>query len=46
MCYMYNDGFEFETYVYINNKRIYLEDTTNFGTVIEQDEVNKKTLVP
>lgn len=44
--YDVNDDFEFETYVYINNKRIYLEDTTNFGTVIEQDEVKKKTLVP
>ena len=43
---MYNDDFEFETYIYINNKRIYLEDTINFRTVIEQDEAKEKTLVP
>lgn len=43
--YDINDDFEFETYVYVNNKRIYLEDTTNFGVVIEKD-AKKKILVP
>ena len=44
--YDINDDFEFETYVYVNNKRIYLEDTTNFGTVMEEEQIKKKTLVP
>lgn len=44
--YDVNDDFEFETYVYINNKKIYLEDTTNFGLVIEDELAKKKMLVP
>lgn len=43
--YDINEDFEFETYVYINNKKIYLDDTTNFGSVLGQDSVKKKILV-
>lgn len=44
--YDINDDFEFETYVYINNKKVYLEDTNGFGTVIEEDKEAKLILTP
>lgn len=37
-----NKYYEFETYVYVNNKDVYVDNIDNFGTVVNENKVLKK----
>ena len=35
------DNFDFETYVYVNNQNVYVEDVNDFGEVVSKESVKK-----
>lgn len=41
-----NSAFEFETYVYVNNTKVSVNDENQFGTIVEKEENVTKKLVP